>query len=460
VLPVPAPQPREPRARSTTRSGEQSFTVVHDKPRPDARPTVAAPSARSLRGLDWFIFCVADVQTGFGPFVSVYLITQKWTQLDIGLVLTVAGLVALAGQIPGGILVDRARSERTVAAVAITGIAISALIYASLPMFPAILTAAVLQAAASCVLGPAIAAISLGLVGHGGIGLRLGRNARFASIGNGFTALLMGACGYFFTSRSVFIVTAIFLVPTLFALRQISPGEIIPQQAHGGPDPDRPTTPFLVLLRQRSLITLAVCVGLFHMANASLLPLMGSALTSRFSESATLLIAICIIVPQLVVAALAPSVGRWADRWGRRPLLIAGLSALTLRAAMFATIHHPALIVAAQMLDGISAATVGVIVPLIVADITRGTGRFNSALGLVGMVAGGGAAISATLAGLMTDYASSQIAFLGFAVIGGGALGATFLFLPHTGPDLTPGEPSLQTASHQPPVSDAARSAR
>ena len=40
-----------------------------------------APSRRSLRGLDWFIFFLADVQTGFGPFIAVYLTTQKWTRL-------------------------------------------------------------------------------------------------------------------------------------------------------------------------------------------------------------------------------------------------------------------------------------------------------------------------------------------------------------------------------------------
>ena len=198
-------------------------------------PAPPAPSRRSLRGLDWFVFCVADVQTGFGPFVAVYLTTQKWTQTDIGLVLTVAGLVALVCQIPGGMLVDAARSERLVAGIAVTAIALSALTYALFPVFPAILAAAVTHATASCVLGPAMAAISLGLVGHAGIGERLGRNARFASVGNGFAAALMGACGYFFAARSVFVVTAVLLIPTMLALRHIAPGEINPQRAHGGP---------------------------------------------------------------------------------------------------------------------------------------------------------------------------------------------------------------------------------
>ena len=119
-----------------------------------------APSRQSLRGLDWFIFFLADVQTGFGPFIAVYLTTQKWTQGEIGLVLSIGGVVGLIGQMPGGAIVDAARSERLVAGLAIATIGCAALGYAAWPIFPVVVTAATLHAAASCVLGPAIAAIS------------------------------------------------------------------------------------------------------------------------------------------------------------------------------------------------------------------------------------------------------------------------------------------------------------
>ena len=184
-------------------------------------PSPPHPSRRSLGRLDWFVFLVADVQTGFGPFVAVYLTTQHWTQIEIGLVLTVSGLVSLAGQMPGGALVDAARSERIVAGVAVSLIAASALIYATSPIFPAVLVAATMQAAASCVLGPAIAAISLGLVGYAAIGERFGRNARFAAVGTGLSAAVMGAIGYFFSAQAVFFVTAALLIPALFVLRGI-----------------------------------------------------------------------------------------------------------------------------------------------------------------------------------------------------------------------------------------------
>ena len=191
------------------------------------------PSPRSLRGLDWFVFFVADVQTGFGPFIAVYLTTQKWTQTDIGFVLSIGGIVALLCQMPGGAIVDWARRERFVAGVALTMITVAALAYACFPIFPVVFSAAVLHAAASCVLGPCIVALSLGLVGYGAIGDRLGRNARFASIGNGTAAAAMGAIGYFFSAQAVFFVTAALLIPTLFALSRIQPREVDPELAHG-----------------------------------------------------------------------------------------------------------------------------------------------------------------------------------------------------------------------------------
>src|SRR6201991_2528025 len=199
-----------------------------------------SPCRESMRGLDWFVFFLADVQPGFGPFVAVYLTTEKWTQAQIGFVLSIGGVIGLIGQIPGGAIVDAARSERLVAGLAVATIGFSALGYAMWPLFPVVVAAATLHAAASCVLGPAIAAISLGLVGPLAIGERLGRNARFASLGNGTAAAVMGTAGYLLSSRSVFLVTFILAIPTLIALSRIREREIDAARAHGAVarDPD------------------------------------------------------------------------------------------------------------------------------------------------------------------------------------------------------------------------------
>jgi len=396
-----------------------------------------APSPRSLRGLDWFIFFVADVQTGFGPFVSVYLTTQKWTQVDIGLVLSAAGFVSLIGQMPGGALVDSARSERRVAGIAVAVICLSALGYAAMPIFPLVLSAAVLHALASCVLGPAMVAISLGLVGHVAISERLGRNARFASVGNGLAAAAMGAVG-FISPRAVFIVTVLLLVPALLALRAIAANEIDPERAHGARPRRRAFKPPIRpgdLMHSRPLLIFAACLLLFHLANAAMLPLMGSVLTMRASRWATLLIAACIVVPQLLVAVLSPWIGRKAQSWGRRPLLLIGFAALPVRGVLFATVTNPELLVVVQLLDGVTAAVFSVLVPLVVSDLTRGTGRFNLGQGIVGTFVGIGASLSATLAGYISDHFGSAWAFAGLAAIALACLTLAWRLMPETRPD-------------------------
>jgi MFS family permease len=393
------------------------------------------PSPQSLRGLDWFVFFLADVQTGFGPFISVYLTTQAWTQTDIGLALTIGGLVALFGQMPGGAIVDAARSEKFVAAISIAAIAASALALAIAPIFPMVLLSQIVHSAASCVLGPALAAISLGLVGHAAIGERLGRNARFAAIGNGLAAGLMGACGYFISNRFVFICTALLVAPTFWALRRIRSEEIDPEGAHGGPHPTglKSLAAGLVrLARDRRLLVLAGCVLLFHLANAAMLPLMGSVVTMRSARWATVLIAACIIVPQIAVALFSPWVGRQAQAWGRRPILLAGFAALCIRGMLFAGVANPYLLVAVQLLDGVAAAVMGVMVPLIIADVTRGTGRFNLAQGFIGSAVGIGASASTTLAGYLSDHFGSGIAFFGLAGIAAAGLAMAFAALPET----------------------------
>jgi MFS family permease len=399
---------------------------------PGAPEPPLAPSARSRLGLDWFVFFVADVQTGFGPFVSVFLTTQKWTQIDIGLVLSAAGFVSLIAQMPGGALVDAARSERLVAGIAVGAICLSALAYAALPIFPMVLSAAIIHSLASCVLGPAIAAISLGLVGHAAVSERLGRNARFASIGTGLAAAVMGIVGHF-SPRGVFIVTVCLLVPAILALRSIAAREIDPERAHGATKPPRkpPSKPG-DLMHSRPLLIFAGCLLLFHMANAAMLPLMGSVVTMRSADWATILIGACIVVPQLVVAALSPWVGRRAQIWGRRPLLIVGFAALPIRGFLFAFVTNPEALVVIQVLDGITAAVFAVLVPLVVADLTRGTGHFNLGQGIVGTFVGIGASLSATLAGYIADRYGSPSAFTALGIIAAVALTAAWLLMPET----------------------------
>jgi hypothetical protein len=303
------------------------------------------------------------------------------------------------------------------------------------PIFPVVVSAAALHAAASCVLGPAIAAISLGLVGPQSIGERLGRNARFASLGNGVAAAVMGTCGYLISSRSVFLVTFILAVPTLLALSRIREAEVDIARCHGSlpreASDGRPTS-VLGLVRQRTLLIFAGSILLLQLANAAMLPLMAGVVTTRSSQWAPVLIAACIIVPQVIVALVSPSVGSIAQAWGRRPLLLIGFGALAIRGLLFATVSDPYVLVAVQVFDGVTAAVFAVMVPLIVADVAFGSGHFNLAQGIVGTATGIGASLSTVLAGYVSDKFGSSIAFLGLSCVAVVGFFSIVLLMPET----------------------------
>ncbi len=405
----------------------------HDHHEPRRAPP---PSRESLRGLDWFIFFLADVQTGFGPFIAVYLTTQKWTQVEIGFVLSIGGVIALIGQMPGGAIVDAVRSTRLIAGAAIVAIGCCALGYAAFPVFPIVVAAATLHAMSSCVLGPAIAAISLGLVGPLKIGERLGRNARFASLGNGVAAAVMGTCGYYLSSRSVFVVTFLLVLPTLYALSRIRAREIDAAQAHGAiidrGSADLKTIRFRDLIRQKPLLIFAGAVLLLQLANAAMLPLMAGVVTTRSADWAPVLIAFCIVVPQAIVALTSPTVGRKAQQFGRRPLLLLGFAALTIRGLLFATVTDPYALVAVQLFDGVTAAVFSVMIPLIVADVAFGSGRFSLAQGIVGTATGIGAALSTVVAGFVADRFGAPVAFVGLAGVAALGLLMIWTIMPET----------------------------
>ncbi|MGX5774625.1 MFS transporter [Methylorubrum zatmanii] len=417
-------------------------------PRPDRRPGrpsdhapgsagPVGPSRRATHGLDAFTFFIANLQTGFGPFLAVYFTQQKWTQSDIGLALTVGSLVSLLGQMPGGAFVDASRSKRFAAGFSAFWVGASAVMLAAWPTYLVVMLAMAIHSAASCVLTPAIAAISIGLVGHARAGERLGRNASFSAIGNALGAAGMGAIGYYFSNDAVFYLAGLLVIPALMSLSFIPSGRAAgPGRGARAPVAreveEREAGGFAVLLKNRALLCFAACMVLFFLANAAMLPLVGSVMTLRASETATALVAACIMVPQAVLALTAPFVGRLAQSWGRKPLLVIGFAALPIRGLLFAFVNDPYLMVAIQVFDGISASVLGVMVPLIVSDVTRGTGRFNTALGAVGTGMGIGAALSTALAGYMADALGSHTAFLGLALVGAAGFVLVLLIMPET----------------------------
>ena len=396
-------------------------------------------SARNHYALDALSFFIADVQTGFGPFIAVYLATSGWSEGEIGRALSVGALVAVVSQLPGGAAVDRLADKRIAAAIGCVVVGIAALAFAFSTSTVSVMSAEVLHSFGSAMLGPAVAAVSLAVVGRAGLGLRLGRNARFAAIGNGAAAGLLGAAGSWLSPRAVFWLTAAFMLPGLAALRVIAPPR--PADAEppaGGPAAGEPASragvfqDLKALARDKAVLGFASCVALFHMGNAALLPLASAHLTQSLGTRTNLVVAAAVVVPQTIVALISPSVGHLADTRGPRLVLTLGFAAVPLRAALLGLVSDPYAIIAVQALDGIGAATFGVMVPLVAAELTRGTNRFNLCLGLFGLATGAGASVSTSLAGTLADHFGNRIGFFALALCGLGAVAAAFLSAPRS----------------------------
>jgi len=397
-----------------------------------------SPSVASLRGLDGVNLFLAGALSGFGPYVAAFLAEQNWTQQRIGFVLTAGGFAGLLSQLPGGALLDAIRSKRIAVALGAGMVAAGALIIEVWPSFPLVLAALVLQGITGGFLGLAITAISLGLVGNAALAERLGRNQRFASAGGVLASGFMGFIAYFLSYRAIFIVAAALVLPLLLALSRVQPSDIHFGRASCIPDHQGPGPPPRARLRSlwkiRGLLIFAGCVFLFQMANASMLPLAGEAFAYNEEALSSLIVTALIVVPQVIVAIMAPWAGRRANTWGRRPLLLVGFTALPIRALVFASTTNPMILIVAQVLDGVSGTTLGVLTALIVADLTAGTGRFNLAQGFVGTISGIGASLSTILSGLVAGNLGRAAGFLGIAAVALAALLLLWSLMPETHP--------------------------
>jgi MFS family permease len=387
-----------------------------------ARQSLQTPgSSQSRHGLDWMNFFIADVQTGFGTFVAFYLARLSWSHETVGLALAVGGLAGVLGQIPGGALADATTWKRGLTAVGIVMIGTAALIFALVPNVTMVFVAEVMHGLTGGILTASIGAISLGIVGRRAMSSRTGRNYRFAAAGHALTAAAMGAAGTYLSERAIFLAAAGLCVPALIALSFIRADEIDYARARNAASGGQAAHASVSdLLKNRRLVLFALCVMLFQLADASMLPLLGEDLARRTGSSALLMSGL-IIVPQIVVAILAPWVGYHSEARGRRPLLLLGFGLECVRAVLLAFTADYWLVMAGQVLDGISGAIVTVLTVLVVTDLTTGTGRFNLARGTLGALSGIAAAVSTLVTGYAYQHFGHLIGFLIIAAIAGGA---------------------------------------
>ncbi len=381
-------------------------SVQPNADRPDsARIAEAAAgssaSKQSLRGLDWLNFFLADVQSGVGPFLAIYLAGSGWNEQTIGIALTGGGIAGIIAQTPAGALADRVRSKRTLIACGVVALAIGALMIAIHPAFWPVMAAQTLIGVSSSVFGPTVVAISLGVVGRKLFDRRQGRNQTFNSAGNVVAAVAMGLIGYFLSNRGIFLFVVAFTIPTLWALARIRSRDIDYNVARGSDDGDQEAgvSHITALLKDRPLVIFLICAVLFHFANAAMLPLLGEMLSKGHGRASMMFMSACVVTTQLMVTLLASWSSIKARQWGRKPLLLIAFGVLPVRGVLYTLTDAAASLVAIQILDGIAAAIFGVVSVLVIADLTKGTGRFNLTLGAVTTAVGIGAALSQSIAG-------------------------------------------------------------
>jgi len=403
---------------------------------------------QASRALDAANFFLADVRDGLGPYLAVYLLTeQKWDEAHIGIVMSVATIAGILAQTPAGALVDATRAKRLVMVGAALIVTLASLL---LPLFPAFWPVAISRGithAAGVIFPPAIAAVSLGIVGHRAFTARIGRNETFNHAGNAVAAAIAGSAAYLFGPQVVFYLLALMSMASIVSILAIPEDAIdhdlarglhdleqdnLKQAAAASQEREKPSA-LNVLLTCRPLLIFAVCVALFHLSNAAMLPLVGQKLAFQDRNLGTSLMSACIIAAQIVMVPMAMLVGARADIWGHKRFFLAALLILPIRGALYTLSDNKAWLVGVQLLDGIGAGIFGAIFPVIVADLMRNTGRFNVAQGAVITAQSIGAALSTTLAGLVVVKGGYSAAFL---TLGGvAALGSAvcWLALPETG---------------------------
>jgi MFS family permease len=408
--------------------------------------TTREPSTKVLRGLDALNFFLADVRDGLGPYLAIYLIAvrgpdQGWNEATTGLIMTIAGIAGLIAQTPAGALIDRTSAKRAVVIAAAIAVTLSCLVLPFISNFYLVAATQSVAGIAGAIFPPALAAITLGVVGPKMFAKRIGRNEGFNHAGNAASAAIAGATAYFFGPIVVFWLMALLAVCSVGAMLMVPADAIDDDLARGldhtetqaKNDGHEEPSGLTALLKNKYLLLFAVLAALFHLSNAAMLTSVGQLLTHLSGkDNATSLIAICIVAAQLVMVPVAVFVGARADAIGRKPIFLAAFGVLAIRGVLYTLSDNPFYLVGVQLLDGIGAGIYGALFPVIVADLTRGTGRFNVSQGAVATAQSLGAALSATLAGVIIVSAGYSTAFLALAAIAAAGFALYLFAMPET----------------------------
>jgi MFS family permease len=401
---------------------------------------VDAAKRGSVRSLEWTNFFLADVQAGLGPFVAAYLASIGWQAGEVGRALTFGGIITVLLQTPAGWVVDRVAWKRLILVGGSVVLACGALLLASSGKASVVYTAQGLVGLASPFLGPTIAAITMGLVGVRLFDCQFGRNQGFNAAGNLFAAAIIACTSHFLGSRAIFYAVALLVLPTIAAAMLIKRDDIDHELARGGSEEEQDEgsgkSGLVKLAKDHVLLAFLACAFLFHFANAAMLPQLGELLAHGSMKAAAPFMGACVAITQIVMLCTAVFIGRYANRRGRKGLLLLGFGLLPIRAVLYTVLHAVPALLATQILDGVANSIFGVVSILVIADRTRGTGRFNLAQGALATAVGLGAALSNSFGGVLMEKVGYRSSFLAL----GGVACLAFLLLLFTIPETADGQ--------------------
>ncbi|WP_189437479.1 MFS transporter [Pseudovibrio japonicus] len=380
-------------------------------------------------------FFAGDVVGGIGPYLAIYLLTGlHWSPGSIGLALAIGSLTTVALQTPAGAFIDSTRKKRLLLASCALLIGCATISILLFPQFPVVIyIAQIFMGVAVAFVGPCIAAITLGIAGPEHFTVQMGANQAANHTGNVFAALLGIGLALWISAEGVFWLVAIMALGMAVSIGMVSGSAINHETARGGlhhnpNDGDAPSTIGTILADKR-LLTLVMCVFMFHFANAAMLPLVGQKLSVNSNVNIGIAFAsACIIVAQFWMTLMSILCAAKADSWGRKPLFLLAFFILPIRGILFMWFEDPVILISIQSLDGIANGIFGVIILLIAADLTRGTGRFNLVQGALAAVVGIGSAASNLMAEEIVQFFGYSPAFITLAIL---ALigGSMYLFL-------------------------------
>jgi MFS family permease len=356
-----------------------------------------------------------------------------------------SSVAAAICQIPAGLLVDSLRAKRLLVVLSGLMVGTGCLLVVSVPKILVVVGAQAVLGAASAIIPPALAALSLGIVGRKLFPARVSRNESFNHGGNFAAAILAGTIGQRFGYQWIFYLVCLFALASAAAVALIRPQEIDHSVARGGGDEDpsagtgqpekERAIPIRDLLKKRDLLIFLTSVLLFHLANAAMLPMAGQVLAKTHPGADIIALSACIIAAQLVMIGVAATVG-WAMQKGvgRKTIFLIAFVSLPIRGILFTLTDSPVGVVAIQLLDGVAAGIFGVVSIIVAADLMKGTGRFNLAQGLVALSTGLGAGASNLFSGFVVQSFGYTIGFITLAAIAVGGLIFFALLMPETKP--------------------------